>query len=314
MKIFKMKTFCLLFLIVFFSNIAFPQIQLFLGIYDLDSCKLENPCHFLEIDTLNQDIWQVGTPSKTFFDTAYSFSRAVMTDTINAYDTSTHSYFEIGFPISSLSLIVGFKHKFQTDSLLDGCYIEVSYDNGISWSNIIYTNPANNPMNLNTENMYKKSDTLINGIGCFTGTSNDWVYSRIQWIWGFNIKGIPDSTLLRFYFLSDSIQTNKAGWMIDDIFISYVKLPASILEVEDNEPVHVYPNPFSDFTTFEFENREKENYTLLIYDSQGRILRTIENIISGNIRIDRVDLSSGLYFYRLYREGTPQSFGKLIIR
>ena len=309
-----MKTFSLLFLIAFISNPAFSQIQPFLGIYDLDSCKLENPCHFLEIDTLNQDIWQIGTPSKSFFDTAYSFSRAVMTDTVNAYDTSKHSYFEIGFPISNLSLIVGFKHKYQTDSLLDGSYIEVSYDNGLSWSNIIYPNPTNNPLNLITENMYKKSDTLINGISCFTGTSNGWVYSRIQWIWGFNAKGIPDSTLLRFYFLSDSIQTNKAGWMIDDIFISYVQLPASIPEVEDSESVHVYPNPFSDFTTFEFENREKENYTLLIYDCQGRILRTKENIISGEVRIDRGKLSSGLYFYQLYLKGTPQAFGKIIIR
>jgi len=309
-----MKTFSLFFLIALISNQAFSQIHPYLGIHDLDSCKLENPCHFLEIDSLNQDVWQIGTPSKPFFGAAYSYSRAVMTDTINAYDTSKHSYFEITFPVNRLSLIVGFKHKFQTDSLLDGCYIEVSYDNGLNWSNIVNQNPVVNPLYITMENMYKKSDTLVNGISCFTGTSNAWVYSRIQWIWGYHLKNYPDSTWLRFYFLSDSIQTNKAGWMIDDIVISYAQLPASILEIEESEHVHVYPNPFSNFTTFEFENRESKNYTLVIYDCQGRMIKTKENIITGKVKIDRDKLPSGLYFYQLYFEGTTSASGKIIIR
>lgn len=51
---------------------------------------------YLQIDTTSSNnIWQVGQPSKTFFDSAYSPVNAIVTDTINSYPVNNHSAFDI---------------------------------------------------------------------------------------------------------------------------------------------------------------------------------------------------------------------------
>ena len=49
----------------------------------------------------------------------------------------------------------------------------------------------------------------------------------------------------RFTFTSDSINTNKDGWMIDDINISCIG--TGINEISKNAPFSVYPNPTTGF-------------------------------------------------------------------
>ena len=76
----------------------------------------------------------------------------------------------------------------------------------------------------------------------------------------------------------------------------------------------MYPNPLIDYTSIEFENPMYINYTLTIHNIQGKIVRSIHNITSGKVRVERKDLSSGLYFVRLRDENAFLTVGKLIVK
>lgn len=76
----------------------------------------------------------------------------------------------------------------------------------------------------------------------------------------------------------------------------------------------MYPNPLIDYTSIEFENPMHINYTLTIHNIQGKIVRSIHNITSGKVRVERKDLSSGLYFVRLRDENAFLTVGKLIVK
>lgn len=69
-----------------------------------------------------------------------------------------------------------------------------------------------------------------------------------------------------------------------------------------------YPNPFNPTTTIKYELKEAVNLTLKVYDSLGRLVKTIEEGIkpAGRYEVSfnarsygGSDLSSGMYFYRL---------------
>ena len=60
-----------------------------------DTIKFESAYEYLNIDTSNQNIWQIGRPSKIFFDSAYSKEKAIVTDSINFYPVNNCSYFNL---------------------------------------------------------------------------------------------------------------------------------------------------------------------------------------------------------------------------
>ena len=77
--------------------------------------------------------------------------------------------------------------------------------------------------------------------------------------------------------------------------------------------VLIYPNPFSASTTIEFENGKKETHTLAIYDITGQLVRKINNITTGQIKIERENLVSGLYVFQLMNNATRVGKGKIIV-
>jgi bilirubin oxidase len=68
---------------------------------------------------------------------------------------------------------------------------------------------------------------------------------------------------------------------------------------EPNLKVNLFPNPFSDKATLMLDIDLAENLNLEIYDLQGKMLRSIQNISAKSIEIDRGGLPSGNYFYAL---------------
>lgn len=72
---------------------------------------------------------------------------------------------------------------------------------------------------------------------------------------------------------------------------------------KENRLFDNYPNPFNPTTTIKYELKEAVNLTLKVYDSLGRIVKTIEEGIKPagryEVSFDGSELSSGMYFYRL---------------
>ncbi|MCX6290813.1 MAG: T9SS type A sorting domain-containing protein [Bacteroidetes bacterium] len=74
------------------------------------------------------------------------------------------------------------------------------------------------------------------------------------------------------------------------------------------------PNPFKDFATITFHNSGSEPGTLKIFDEQGRLIKSIFNITTNHVVIDRAGLQNGFYFFQLTNEKHLVANGKLIIQ
>ena len=98
--------------------------------------------------------------------------------------------------------------------------------------------------------------------------------------------------------------------VVDELYFDKV---SGIDEKENSTSWTVYPNPLNQYSTLTFENLEKENYTLTLHDLHGRIVRTITDIITDQVLIERANLSSGLYFFHLYSDKNVRLAGKLLI-
>ncbi|WP_284653409.1 T9SS type A sorting domain-containing protein [Flavobacterium terrisoli] len=76
----------------------------------------------------------------------------------------------------------------------------------------------------------------------------------------------------------------------------------------------IYPNPISDYGLLEIPQSYSSELKLSIYNSLGTLVRTQENINASTIRIDKEDLSQGIYFYNLMHQGKSINNGKFIIK
>lgn len=297
-----MRKLLLSFLILWQAGIGYSQIDPHNGIYDIDSCHFESICPMVQFDSINQGIWQIGKPSKIYFDSAFSPVNAIVTDTLNNYPVSNHSYFDLAVPNwYGAGIIVSFRHKFDTDTLTDGGYIEVSYDDEGVWTNIINENIAHGPIGFNVENLYTSQDTLADGVPGFSGNSQGWVHTRVQWIWLYWLKNYPPDTLrLRFHFVSDSIQTNKDGWMIDNILVSYADQDSSVDEpVFSQNDIKIAPNPVGSFACINLSESSGDFLTVSIFNSWGQKVKRCRIISSREFRIDTSELTQGIYFVQI---------------
>ncbi|MEP7168929.1 MAG: T9SS type A sorting domain-containing protein [Bacteroidota bacterium] len=119
-----------------------------------------------------------------------------------------------------------------------------------------------------------------------------------------------------FYLPVDAELTGNVMYVIENggdiwkiTFPSYVAVP----EIQNPSAFSVYPNPFNQGTTLKFENSGKDNCTMTLFNMYGQIIRTITNITTDKIEIERESLSSGLYFLQLRTDNNIRAEGKLII-
>ncbi|MBL4736425.1 MAG: T9SS type A sorting domain-containing protein [Flavobacteriales bacterium] len=76
----------------------------------------------------------------------------------------------------------------------------------------------------------------------------------------------------------------------------------------------LYPNPFVNKATFEFDNSNMDNHSLTIYDAQGQVVRILNGITSDNIDIERAEFNSGMYLFQLRNDKEIRAAGKMIVR
>jgi len=132
--------------------------------------------------------------------------------------------------------------------------------------------------------------------------------------WQIQSVPIPSYSLYSVYFTDENngfavgesgtiIKTTNGGGItrVNDINLKLQKIT-------------VYPNPFSAYTLIEFENYKKEKHTLTLYNSLGQLVRQIDNINEGQVKIEKKNLTSGLYFFQLRNEIEIVGMGKIIIK
>lgn len=254
------------------------------------------PLHeWITID--NDNLWEIGLPSKTKFDSAYSGQIALITDSLNYYPNNCNHTFLIKIPYPDYHWgegILSFYHRFNTDTLVDRGLIEVSYDNGNSWINLLDDHQC-----IATSFIGMYADTINGSKYGFSGNSNGWQYVEIYW-WMDALTGKSASVnnyfrMLRFRFVSDNNNTNKEGWMIDDIVFRGYDISGAI-EEKSEEYLKVYPIPAKDVINFQIPNEDYFNFNLILYNMSGAYLRKYN---LSNRQIDISDLHSGSYIYEI---------------
>lgn len=235
---------------------------------------------YFYIDTTqSHNIWQLGKPSKIKFDSAYSKPLALVTDTFNVYPNNNKSSFSFKVWTDCNESSIYFWHRINTDSLSDGGIIEYSIDSGATWNNIINSGYT-------LYNFYSNLSTISSNSNKpgFTGTK-DWIES------GFYGPTLNSFIIIRFTFTSDSTNTSKEGWMIDNINIhgAYV----GINEIITNSQFYVFPNPTSDFITIQTANTT-QFYSVAIKDMLGRTILTTHKTT-----LDLSKFDAGIYLVEL---------------
>ncbi|MGB6037507.1 MAG: T9SS type A sorting domain-containing protein, partial [Cryomorphaceae bacterium] len=197
---------------------------------------------------------------------------------------------------------------YDTDTLKDGGFMSISFDNGESYYNVIESMEAENvyysefPGNgFNAINLYSQSDTLYNGEFGYSGNSNGWVSTMLGW----NVLyiappkgGAMDTIRFRFNFISDSVDNSREGWMVDDIYTFRVQILSSVKN-QSKVLFKLYPNPASNRIMVETEN----DYQELKMEIRSITAKETIHFSSGSgnrLEADGIDLETGVYLVTVY--------------
>ena len=262
----------------------------------------DNQCPiYYTIDTTQiGSIWNICTPNKPLFDSAYSVPKAILTDSSGTYPINDTSSFIIKTLIGGFDVpCIGGMYKMDCDSLHDFGIIEISIDHGQTWHNLL-------------------SDTVVSNSDwytqkpIFTGRIKEWTEFLTYPLSNFGNYYLYDTLLTRFTFISDSMQTNRDGWILDDIKI--VVHTEGIPEFVKQNNIVVYPNPTKESLFVKFINLDKIDFSIKIYDIFGRQVFHQSKLKNTVTNIDIHFFDSGTYFYELINNlDESRQMGKFII-
>jgi len=192
---------------------------------------------FIELDPDTSNIWQIGQPQKTIFDSAATFPNAILTDTMKGYlpDNISRFSFKIQPDFFQFGILaLQWKQKLDLDEGHDGGIIEFSLDNGITWQNVF-----NNPY---VYNFYgfdpANQDTLVTGEFAFSGTDGSW--KDIWLCFDVSFLYLYDSIPFRYTLKSDTVDSGREGWMIDNM-LAHMTIIHTVNEKPQNDYFNVYP-------------------------------------------------------------------------
>src|SRR5262249_17332304 len=111
-----------------------------------------------------------------------------------------------------------------------------------------------------------------------------------------------------FFDFNQPVITNRTLHTVGEQFLS-----VSTVVFRPGVSLEVYPNPAYTKTTFFIKSATSPKGTMLLFDLQGRLLRT-QQFYSNTFEMDAAGLAPGMYMFRLESEGRPMAAGKLIIQ
>ncbi|MBN2729076.1 MAG: T9SS type A sorting domain-containing protein [Bacteroidales bacterium] len=285
-----MKTIlALLFVFVQFELIA----QFSTGYYLIDfesSTPYSNVV--IEADTVSNqnNVWQIGRPSKSVLNTTISGNKVLITDTMNPYSSANVSYFYIKVFNQNASYGSWFfiTYNYQSSCNGDTAYLEYSPDNGVNWYNLNDTNYSS---------CYPQQFPW--------GPGNDWcsLTGNAPWsertIFIYNDIGFPcqnellssiDTLLFRFSFYSDSDSTNNTNGVAIDDFEIFIGSASYISEQKPRKRLF-YPSPNQGIVNI----RSAEDFAQIsVFNEMGEKINCFTNFHSSE-SINLTHLQNGVY-------------------
>lgn len=223
------------------------------------------------LDTSSTNIWQIGSPHKSIFDSAATLPNALVTDTLNYYPDTNISRFYIGINTNWWAnwgiLAIRWKQKIDFDKKADGGIIEYSTDTGQTWKNVFNNPHVYNFYGFNAAN----KDTLNSGEYALSGTDTNW---RDIWLCFDNsFLYTYDSVIFRYTLKSDTINNNREGWMIDNMSFA-VTFVHTVKKMAADEYMRVYPTRSTGIVNVEIQKLQQYHIikSMQLMDMQGRII------------------------------------------
>jgi hypothetical protein len=288
------KSLPVLFFIFFAGAVKSQYLQQYFDGYD----TIPDYSIIIEIDPDSNNIWQVGPPQKNVFNSAYSNPNVMVTDTQITYPPNNVSKFRFktyntfgGWGPGIMAM--QWAQKLDMDQGTEGGIIEYSVDAGTTWTNVF-----NNPY---VYNFYgydpANADTLPSGEFAFSGTDSTWrdIWLCFDWNYFMNY----DTVWFQFTFKSDSVETGKDGWMIDNMWAH-----TTIIHTAGNEPQKEYMKVYPTVTTGTvfLEGQKQPDYHIIehmeLMSADGRIVQRFGRA-PVKFYVDISDHADGLYFLKV---------------
>jgi uncharacterized repeat protein (TIGR01451 family) len=159
------------------------------------------------------------------------------------------------------------------------------------------------------------------------------IYGKGVCEWTFNNILLPDSNtnellsqgFVKFTVLQNQVNSigtvisNKAAiwfdyneYLLTNITSNSIVNPLAFKKISSQNYLNVFPNPFKEATTITM-HQELEDAELLIYSVLGQEMGRMKKISGNEIKVNRNNLASGVYSFKIIQNQTIISNGKLII-
>lgn len=270
-----------------------------------------DPGDTLQLDSIyGEPIWQIGSPDKPVFDSAWSAPNALVTDTALPFTAPGTSYASFHVPwdyyFNNEWLTLSFKHR-----------MHVQPGNAFGWVEFYYPDPVEEWVRagdmvdlLNGEVQWNTTTGLQTDSGMvFTGSWN-WTQEQIDFVcWGWFTStqyrsGLgTDSMHFRFVFQATSTDLTWDGWMIDDVNI--LLSPCLIGGLADNglDALEIGPSPTHGKVWITCNDLIGTSLSMDVFRSDGVQIHSSNSLYSAPIELDLKGRSSGLHVIRISAMG-----------
>jgi hypothetical protein len=173
-------------------------------------------------------------------------------------------------------------------------FVEYSTDNGITW-----VNAFNNPYVYNFYGYDSTNvDTLPNGQIGFTGTDTTWRDIWICFDASYFIQ-FQTALLLRLRLVSDSVSSNREGWMVDNMIEHLTIFHTAGLDPQP-EYMRVYPTLTTGIVTIEMQKLQEYHVieSIEIFSADGKLVKSF-GLSPTKFWFDMSTYPNGIYYVKV---------------
>lgn len=270
--------------------------------------------HPLVVDSgasvINQ--WAIAQPDNPPLVTPYGGAYVLMTPDTGAYAVNDSACFYIDHLVGP-GFITGFEASFSGWYWADADTADIgklymSIDSGATWIDVMDDSLVSPGAVAYTP--------ALSEFGGLSGASGGWTYFSYDLRAFYEAYDLQENQpiTLRFCFLTDSVFDNRAGLMLDNLWmIDYVEglAPHHAVSIASK----AVPNPAGSQTILELTRSDGHAFTVQVWDLTGALVRRWSAVNTDRIGLDVAGLAEGLYRYQVYSpDGGWVSNGSFVVQ